>query len=117
MQSGQISDNPWVAGACWLGAPFGGLLPGMLLAVTWQDHGSLVRRHALRATIFWAVLMTVYLPVFVFRLFIPSFNGESPSSWVLAVVGGIFVVSWIATVFGVVAVRRSVRHTAGPTAA
>ena len=115
MSTGKIAENPWAAGACWIGAPFGGLIPGVLLAVTWRDRGSLVRRHALAATTLWCVLIAIYLPAFVFGLFIPAFNRESPPSWAIAAVAGVVVVSWAATVVGVSSVIRSVRRRSAST--
>ncbi len=110
VSTGEIAENPWAAGVCWIGAPFGGLIPVVLLAVTWGDRVSLVRRHALAATALWCVLIAIYLPAFVFGLFIPAFNRESPPSWAIAVVAGVVVVSWAATVIGVSSVIRTVRR-------
>src|SRR5690606_6518871 len=105
-----VADNPWAAAACWVGAPFsGGLVPLVLLIVTWKDRGSLARRHALAATALWAVLMAIYIPVFFLGMLLPAFQGEPPRTWAIAVAVAFFVISWGAAVVGVAVVFRSAR--------
>ena len=114
MAGESVADNPWAAAACWVGALFsGGLVPLILLIVTWKDRGSLTRRHALAATALWAVLMATYIPVFFLGMFLPAFQGEAPRSWAVAVAVAFFVISWGAAVVGVAVVLRSARR--GPT--
>ncbi len=107
-----VADNPWVAAACWAAAPLsGGLVPLVLLIVTWKDRGSLTRRHALAATALWAVLMATYIPVFLLGMFLPAFQGEPPRTWAIAVAVAFFVISWGAVVVGVAVVLRSARRS------
>lgn len=95
MAGGPIADNPWAAAASWVGAPFsGGLLPLGLLLATWYDRGSLTRRHALAATALWAVLMAVYIPVFLLGMLLPAFRGEPPRTWAIAVAVAFLAISW-----------------------
>ena len=105
-----IADSPWAAAASWVGAPFsGGLVPLVLLIVTWKDRGSLTRRHALAATALWAVLMAIYIPTFFLGMFLPAFQGEPPRTWAIAVAVAFFVISWGAAVVGAAVVLRSAR--------
>lgn len=117
MTARNLTQNPWAAAACWVGAPFGGLIPGVLLVVTWRDRGCLVRRHALAATIFWVALLAIYVPVFLLGILVPAFHRDPISGWVVATVAGLFVVSWLATGLGAAAVHRSVRGSTRPTVA
>lgn len=106
-----IADNPWAAAASWVGAPFsGGLVPLVLLIITWKDRGSLTRRHALAATELWAVLMAIYIPTFFLGMFLPAFQGEPPSTWAIAVAVAFFVIAWGAAVVGAAVVLRSARR-------
>lgn len=105
------ADNPWAAAASWVGAPFsGGLVPLGLLLATWNDRGSLTRRHALAATALWSVLMGVYIPVFVLGMLLPAFHGDPPRTWAIAVAVAFLVISWGAAAVGVALVVRSARR-------
>lgn len=110
-----VADNRWAAAACWAGAPFsGGLVPMVLLIITWKYRGSLTRRHALAATMLWAVLLAIYLPVFLFGWFIPGFNGNNPDALAVAIVLALFVMAWAAAAIGVLVVWVSSRHPSAP---
>lgn len=112
MSETSIADNPWAAAACWAGAPFsGGLVPVALLIITWKNRGSLTRRHALAATLVWAVLLAIYLPAFLFGWFIPAFSGTGPEPWAVTTVVALFVMAWTTAVIGVVVVWVSSRRT------
>ena len=111
MADASVGNNPWAAAACWAGAPFsGGLVPVVFLIVTWNERGSLTRRHALAASVLWVSLIAIYVPVFVIGMFIPAFQGEPPRPWAMAIAVAFFVTSWIATIVGCVAVFVATRR-------
>jgi hypothetical protein len=86
----------------------------VLLIITWKNRGSLTRRHALAATLLWAVLLAIYVPVFAFGWFVPAFNGNSPDTWAVATTVALFAVGWAAAVIGALVVWLSSRHRSAP---
>lgn len=111
--SGLEPDSAWIAAACWLGALITGpIVPGVVLVMSWNARGSLVRRHALAATVMWSVLLAVYLPVFLFGMFLPALHGDPPPWWTLAVAGVVIVVSWTGTAIGLGLAWKAGRHDA-----
>lgn len=107
-----IADNPWAAASVWVGAVFsGGLVPLVFLIITWKDKGSLTRRHAVAATVLWAVLMAIYIPTFIFGMFIPAWSGEPPRTWAVVTAVAFAVISWSTTIGGLVLVLISARRS------
>jgi hypothetical protein len=107
------ADSAWTAAACWLGGLFTGpVVPGVVLVMSWRARGSLVRRHALAATVMWSALLAVYLPVFLFAMFLPALHGDPPPWWSLAVAGAVVVISWTGTATGLILAWRAGRREA-----
>ncbi len=99
---------------CWLGALFTGpVAPAIVLVMSRHHRESPTRAHAIAATVLWTVALGVYLPVFVFAIFLPSLDRDSggPSPWAFLVAAGIAVSTWTATLIGLVVIYR--QHKAG----
>lgn len=106
-----VADNAWAAATCWLGGLVTGpVAPAVLLAVTWKARASLTRKHALAATVLWSALVAIYLPVFVFGMFLPAFYGDPPRWWAIAIAVTLIAISWAATAVGLLLVWRSARR-------
>lgn len=99
---------------CWLGALFTGpVAPAIVLIISRHQRGSPTRAHAIVATIVWTVALAVYLPVFFFAIFLPSFDRDSggPDVWAFLFAVGVALTTWIATLIAMVVIYR--QHKAG----
>lgn len=67
MQVQALDNNDrYMAAASWAGLLCGGpVLPLVILAVSWSKPESLARRHALLASLMWAAVLVVYVPVVI----------------------------------------------------
>jgi len=100
---------------CWLGALFTGpIAPIILLVIVRNDRVTPTRAHAIAATVVWGFSSAIYLPVFVFGIFLPSFYRDSggPRPWAVLVALAIAATTWIATCIGLVVVYRQQRRGA-----
>lgn len=106
-----MKHSPWAAIGCWIFAAFtGGLVAFAILIMVWRDYGSLLRRHALAASIVHAIIWLVYLPTFTFGMFMPLSRGDERASWVVWVAVGSVLVSWGSAAVGSLIVWKDHRR-------
>lgn len=99
------SNDRWMAAGAWVGWACGGpLVPLVLLAVSWSKRDSLARRHALAATVMWAVALAIWLPVLTVGVFL---RPSDPAVYAVVVAVGLGLGTLGLSVAGAILALRS----------
>ena len=107
------SNDRILAAVAWGGAIMSGpVAPGAIWVIARRQPESLALRFARPATVFWVVVLLIYVPVWLIGLMIPAVTAEpgtefSPSAWFWITIGVLIPVAWLVSAIGVVAALRS----------
>jgi hypothetical protein len=105
------SNDRYLAVAAWAGLFCGGpILPLVILAARWSTPASLARQHALVASVMWAVVLVVYVPLVVRMALV----GE-PDGLFFAVWGAVVAIVVVMSGVGALWALRAPDH--GPSVA